>query len=131
MKNPTIFRINDYEWWIAESLEEAIHAAKTIGDCPNEGIDCPRPVTESEMDRLIFHDDEASEKPDMESWVCECGAKADAMCRWNGSAFEHHHGYPVGHVVMKNIHRRTFREELKRRVEAGLNGPEIFASTES
>lgn len=39
---------------------------------------------------------------DTANWVCECGEKADggsAKWRWNGTVWEHHHGYPIGHVT--------------------------------
>lgn len=41
---------------------------------------------------------------DMENWVCpKCGERAnchfgDGNWRWTGTAWEHSHGYPIGHV---------------------------------
>ncbi len=42
---------------------------------------------------------------DAANWVCTgCGAPCvpdNGNWRWNGSAWEHHHGFPVGHVLAK------------------------------
>lgn len=43
-------------------------------------------------------------------WLCDCGfsGSADVLLggdfRWNGSTWQHHHGYPVGHVDMRAVH---------------------------
>lgn len=44
--------------------------------------------------------------PPIDGWQCECGATpdvADGSWRWSGTAWEHHHGHPIGHVPAKRI----------------------------
>ena len=44
----------------------------------------------------------AAQDEDARHWACiECGEKADpnsSKWRWSGDCWEHHHGYPIGHV---------------------------------
>lgn len=44
--------------------------------------------------------------PETNGWQCECGATpqpSDASWRWSGSSWQHHHGYPIGHVDAKRV----------------------------
>lgn len=125
-----VFEMNDCDWHVARSLEEA--KASYLGQVcdDDENVREARELTEAELDKLTYWDSESRDPESFEHWRCECGAQADGNCRWNGQAYEHHHGYPAGHVVMKNISRRTFREELAKRIADGLDKPESFATTE-
>lgn len=85
--------MNDCDWWLAHSAEEAsADMMKMYGATPADELspDGPRELTEAELDKLIFSDD----------------------------------------LSEPNAAKRTFREELARRIAAGVTTPEPFASTE-
>lgn len=138
-----VFALNDCDWWIATSLTEAIVDAlrnsygMKVGDNPTkeelrafDGAELsePRQLTDEEMNRLQFVD-EGHNPQDPKQWKCECGAVGDCGCRWNGMEYEHHHGYPTGHVAMSCTTKRSFRDQLARRIAEGIESPGMFAST--
>lgn len=126
-----IWKLNDQEYYIAKTLEDAKAAfVELYGD--EQGIENPRELAEEELDKLQFlrADPTTYDELDFNNWKCECGAIADNNCRWNGFQYEHHHGYPVGHVPMKNIAVCTFREELNEQIKNGVTKAELFATTE-
>lgn len=95
-----VFRMNDVDWWMARTLEEARASYKReTGDDETEDA-CE--LTDEEMDRLMFHETDENERPTKKG-------------------------------------RRTFREELRQRVELmeslrvehGVEPrPDLFACTE-
>lgn len=132
--------------WLARTKHEAIIACLTHYGYPvpdvvtesslrelgeEEGLydyDEVEPLSEESLDQRRMWSSENMEPTALEHWQCECGAMADLGCRWNGSAYEHHHPYPVGHVLMKNIHHRTFRERLAECIAEGPKA-EMFSSS--
>jgi hypothetical protein len=54
-----VFRMNDYEWWVARTLEEAkADYQQTVGPMPeDEAFDDPGELTDAELDRLKFIED--------------------------------------------------------------------------
>lgn len=126
-----VYRVNDCDWYVARSLEEAIACAVKVTELAREDVvDQPRELTDAELTRFDFIDDPDADEMHYANWRCpSCGAKANASCRWNGAAYEHPHGQ-AGHVPMVPTFKRSFLDELTQRVEAGLSEPEMFATTE-
>jgi hypothetical protein len=58
-----VYRLNDYEWWMATSLEEAIAAAmKETGLPRDEASDDPYELSNEDLQRLIFRDDDGNRR---------------------------------------------------------------------
>ena len=55
-----IFRMNDCDWWMAETLEDAKrdYMASGHGLREEEALDDPGEVSDSDMDRLQFTEDD-------------------------------------------------------------------------
>jgi len=129
-----IFRLNENDWYLANSMDDAIACAMKETGCERFDVydlEYAHELTEEELDKNTFCDRGPEEDVmTFGNWRCECGAIADGNCRWNGAAYEHPHPYPMGHVLMKDTTVRTFREELAARLAAGITAPEIFACAE-
>lgn len=55
----------------------------------------------------------ASQRWQTVGWRCTCGATpdpADDRWRWNGIGWEHHHGYPIGHVEAQRVADPRFEQ---------------------
>lgn len=129
-----VFKINDCDWWMACTLEQACDGYRD--EYGVDGIDVnpddpPRVMTVEELDKLTFIDREKYDPMEPGQWecLCGCGERCTLADRWSGHAYEHSHGYPAGHCETRNIHKRTFAEELARRIAAGPR-VELFATTE-
>jgi hypothetical protein len=134
-----VYRINDYEWWLANSLEEAIADVRQIygKDFVHEQLDNPRECTNEEMDRLKYCDDGAmyGEDGSVERWECPLCHNKPRLTRewkWDGEKWEHDHAGRSEHVKLwmpcENTMVRTFREELQRTKDDGK--PRMFATSE-
>ena len=104
-----VFRVSEYEWYVARSAFEALQAAAADWGCQDAWADLgalledlekegltdeePEDVGDAGLDRLHFVDVDEDERT------------------LEGS-------------------RRTFRAELERRIADGLDAPELFATTE-
>lgn len=54
-----VFQINDYEWYMGGTLEEAVAAAMADSGLPeDEATDDPCEVDAEQMDKLVFVDDD-------------------------------------------------------------------------
>lgn len=126
-----IYRLNDYEWWLASSLQEAIEdRRRIIGN--DEDVYEPAELTAVELDSLFFVDD-SHDSQEPSQWRCACGAIAriDKNWLWNGERWQHSHPeQPAGVLPAANIHRRTFRQQLALELVKDSKNPRLFATTE-
>lgn len=59
-----VFRINDCEWWVARTLDEAkSDYLRQTGCSEEEAFDDPHELDEATMDRLHFIDQDENERP--------------------------------------------------------------------
>lgn len=100
-----VFRVSDYEWYVARSPLEALQAAAYDWGCK----DCPAEIgallADLELEGLA---DEEPEEVDLDA---------------HRFTDVDEHDRPIGEP-------RTFREELAQRVRNGLDAPELFAASE-
>lgn len=65
-----IFRLNDCEWWMAETLEEAIAGyTEMMGPSDDDYFDEAHEIPESDYDRLKFHGERRNERGQMEEHI--------------------------------------------------------------
>lgn len=52
-----VFQMNDCDWYLATSLHEAVQQYQSESNCDDEEIADARPLSQLEMDELIFRDE--------------------------------------------------------------------------
>lgn len=130
----SVYEMNDIDWVVARTLEEAREFYEGETGCDSDDMEDAKVVSPDELGRLTYRDDiDMDTQEDWlhpERWVCECGKVGDGSgdFRWAGGWFEHHHGYPVGHVPMKRRFSRSFAEQLRAVVQGGIAEPQMFAT---
>ncbi len=124
-----VYEMNDCDWWAANSLEQARDDYSKFTKCETDDIADAYELSDEELETKFFWRSESRNIQDYDNWKCECGATADSNCRWNGKSYEHHNGYPVGHVEMKLVGRITFKERLRELIAEGVES-DMFATTE-
>jgi hypothetical protein len=83
-----VYQLNEFEWWAAATLADAITDWKKWTGLTDDELDAPRELTAEEMRDLVYVE------------------------------------------VDDNMRRSSFAEELQARVDAGLEFPQPFATTE-
>lgn len=54
-----VFRMNDCDWYVAETIEQAIEKCCEDVRLPaEEAVQDPEELSDTDLDRLIFHDEE-------------------------------------------------------------------------
>lgn len=128
-----VFKLNDYEWYAARTLEEAKTAYLAEFDGDLEDLEDAYELSDEEMNNTMFWDSDNEDRCDPEHFRCDCGYKtvgASKENRWTGENWEHFHG-PEGYVTMRNISRISYVEALGRHLAAEQPVPGFFACTES
>lgn len=109
-----IFRMNDFDWFAAASLEDAKAAVKQEFGPPAEGqtdeeffeemLEEPHVLDDSELDALIFVEEEFEDDEDLDD---------------------------TGHPRRNGGEKKTFRQKLAEMIAAGEKFPCLFATTEA
>lgn len=58
-----VYRMDEYDWWVARSLDEAKASYKHRTGVDDECIEDARELTDDELDTLHFIDTDADERP--------------------------------------------------------------------
>ena len=55
-----IYQMNEYDWWVAHSLKEAVEDYKKITGCDDSDIEDARPLGKKEMKSLMYFYEDGS-----------------------------------------------------------------------
>lgn len=129
-----IYRMNDCDWFVARSLEEAKESCLMEYDGEPDSVEDARELTDEEMNTLQFWlDEDNHHRGDLCHWKCHCGYQSTYPTkenRWNSKEWQHWHEESGTFVPMKNTSQISFVEELGKHLAEGRPIPGLFASTE-